>query len=108
MKAGRRKPSDWHPIIDHFYILTSYLSIRKEEHHVIALHTSHFVEPPQVLVEAVVVVASTQLDLKTAVATHVGRQAGERLLTTAAYPHQQGIAPLLANHSGNPRERDIC
>jgi len=87
-------------------IRPSYLSIREEEHHVLALHARHLVEPPQVLVEAVVVVSSAQFDLEAAVAAHVGRQASERLLAGTAHPDQQGVASLLANHTGNPRRSE--
>lgn len=50
----------------------SHLSIREEEHHIFVLNTSHLVESPQVLMEAVIVVTSTEFDFKAAVAAHVG------------------------------------
>lgn len=78
-----------HPNIHYLCIsqvLSSHLSIRKEKHHVFALHTSHPVKFPQVLMEAVVVVTSTQFDLKAAVPTHMGCQPSERLLACTSHP----------------------
>lgn len=56
--------------------------------------------------EAVVVVATAELDLKAVVAAYVGSQSGERLLACATHTNQQGIATLLANHTSNPIGKD--
>lgn len=84
----------------------SYLSICEEKHHIFAFYASHFIEPPEVLMEAVIVVASAQFDLKAAVPTHVGCQPSEGLLTCASHPHKQGISSLLANHTSNPTNKE--
>lgn len=88
----------------HSHALPLYLSICEEEDHVFSLDPGHLVELSQVFVEAVVVVASAQLDLEAVVATHVGRQPGQRLLPCPSHTHQQGVAPLLADHAGYPRK----
>lgn len=85
--------------------MTAYLSVGEEEHHVFALHPSHLIEPAQIFVETVIVVTSTQLDLEAAVGAHVGGKACEGLLAAASYTHQQGVAPLLADHPGDPVEK---
>ena len=79
-----------------------HLGVREEEHHVSLLHARHLAEAAQVLVEAVVAVAAAQLDLEAGVATYVRGQPGQRLLARAAHAHQQGVAPLLADHTGYP------
>lgn len=78
-----------------------YLSVREEENHVLALDASHLVQFSQVVVETVVVVAATELDLEAAVAAHVGSQSCERLLPCPAHADQEGIAALLPNHAGD-------
>lgn len=65
----------------------SYLSIRKEEHHIFSLHTSHLVESSQVLMKAVIVVASAQFNLEAPVSTHVGCQPSEWLFACTSHSH---------------------
>lgn len=78
-----------------------YLSICKEENHVLAFHSCHSVQFAQVFVEAVVIITATQLDLKAAVAAHVSSQTGQRLFSSAADANQQGVAAFLSNHASD-------
>ena len=56
--------------------------------------------------EGLVVVSPGELYLEALVAVHVRRQPGETLLAGASHAHQEGVAPRLPDHTGDPGRKE--
>ena len=88
-----------------------YLGVGEEEDHILVIHTSQFVQLPQVFMKAVIIISSAQFNLQTSVTTYVSCKSCKRLFSSASYSNEQRIASFLTNHAGNPAgnkaEKDV-
>ncbi len=72
----------------HLWFGVLYLSVREEENSILFFYSCHLVDFLEVLMEGVIIVASSELDLEALVRAHVSSQPGQTLLASATYPHQ--------------------
>ena len=72
----------------HLWFGVLYLSVCEKENSVLFFYSCHLVDFLEVLMEGVIIVASSEFNLEALVRANVSSQSGQTLLACATYPHQ--------------------